>query len=118
MSKENLNENCECCKSTKDLEEIRMYFIFEDEYSYHEKHMFRKVQEQIEIETPQLLYVFFDMGSVILNTGNPSNHIIVYPEYVEIYNSESMETTVIREDKINGFVFEPIKDQHTEEVLE
>ena len=117
MSEENLNEMCECETKADLEEEIRMYFIFDDAHSYHEKHMFREVQEKIEREEPQLLYVFFDMGSVILNTGNPSNHIIVSHEHVEIYNNETMETTFIRCEKINGFVFEPIKEESKDEEI-
>ena len=93
----------------------KMTFLFEDDISYHSEHMFREVQERIDFEDdPHLLYVFFDMGSVVLDILNPSNHIIVYTDYLEVYNSEKMEHTWIKSSEIKGFVLEP---NRTEEMV-
>lgn len=85
----------------------KMTVVFDSTENYYSNAMFRSVQEKVDGDDPCKLFVFFDMGSVILDTGDPRNHIIVHDAFVEIYNNDQMETTFIRTEKINGFLFEP-----------
>ena len=98
-------------------EENRMNITWQDMELILANPMFRLVEEKINNEDPQLLYVVFDMGSVILNTGDPMNHIKIYDGFIEIFNSTSGETTFIKTRKVGGFVFEPPQREFEEGVL-
>lgn len=100
-----------------DAEPIKMRVSLKENYLPRQT-MFSVVREKVTWDDPCKLFVFFDMGSVILDTGDPMNHIIVHDDFVEIYNNDQMETTFIRTDKINGFLFEPKKEELTLDDLE
>lgn len=106
------------CEIHIDAEPIKMRVIFDLKENYSNYTMFSVVKDKVTWDDPCKLFVFFDMGSVILDTGDPMNHIIVHDDFVEIYNNDQMETTFIRTDKINGFLFEPKKEELTLDDLE
>lgn len=53
------------------------------------------------------VYVVFGMGSVKLDISNPQNALEVNKDYVEIFNAENGEVTMLKTTEITGFVFEP-----------
>lgn len=68
--------------------------------------MFKRATEKIEQYRGGYVYVVFGMGSVKLDIDDPLNLIRFYYDYVEIFNHENGETTLLRMDQIKGFVFE------------
>ena len=98
---------------------LKMDFIFVDESSYYSEAMFREVQERINFESdPHLLYVFFDMGSVVLDILNPANYVMVYHDFIEVFNANKLEHTWIKSSEIKGFVLEPNMTEEMEEAID
>lgn len=80
--------------------------------------MFRRAADKIEKYHGGYVFVVFEMGSVKLDIDDPQNRICFYFDYVDIFNNENGETTLIRCDQIKGFVFEnkPVHIEDDEEV--
>lgn len=53
------------------------------------------------------LFIAFEMGSIRLDISNPNNWIEVNRTHILVYNDISHETSVIRIDKVTGFIYEP-----------
>lgn len=68
--------------------------------------MFQVAFHRILDDSNGYVYVVFKMGSVQLDMDNPKNYLDFNRDYVEIYNDETGETTMIKIDEITGFVFE------------
>ena len=105
--KVHLEEYCDESKCEPAEEDQKLWMLFNNEGSYHNNHMLRRIQEEIEVTSNYRLFIFFDMGSINLDIDNHLNHIHVYEDYVEIYNEENGEFTFLKTDEIKGFVFEP-----------
>ena len=97
-----MNEELENLKVSE--EETKMKFIFSSDDAYLKNRLFRRVQEEVALSKDMYLYVFFDMGSIILDIDDPKNYIIFNETFSEIYNVEKKEYTFIRNDEIKGFI--------------
>ena len=86
-------------------EEIPKMSVYMDEYNVPE--MFRAAFHTIRDAKDGFVYVVFGMGSVKLDISNPQNAIDFNSTYVEIFNAENLEITMLKISKVDGFVFEP-----------
>ena len=102
MGSDTMNEELENLKVSE--EETKMKFIFSSDDAYLKNRLFRRVQEEVALSKDMYLYVFFDMGSIILDIDDPKNYIIFNETFSEIYNVEKKEYTFIRNDEIKGFI--------------
>ena len=102
MGSDIMNEELENLKVPE--EETKMKFIFSSDDAYLKNRLFRRVQEEVALSKDMYLYVFFDMGSIILDIDDPKNYIIFNETFSEIYNVEKKEYTFIRNDEIKGFI--------------
>lgn len=84
----------------------KMEFIFENEQSFHKNSFLRRIQEEVAISEDMYLYVFFNMGSIILDIDDPDNHIYCNYSFSEIYDNHKKEFTFIKNDEIKGFILE------------
>ena len=91
-----------CCEEV----DPKMVIVFETQKSYHKHSLFRRIQEEVTISKDMYLYVFFNMGSIILNIDDPKNHIYFNEDYSEIYNEDKKEYTFIKNDEIKGFILD------------
>lgn len=64
------------------------------------------------------LFIAFEMGSIRLDISNPNNWIEVNRTYMLVYNDINHETSVLRTDKITGFIYEPPTEEVDLESLE
>ena len=91
----------------KQLEEEPKMFVYVSERA---PRLFRRAFEVISDATKGHIYIAFHMGSVILDISNVNNILELDDDYVEIFNAENGELSLIKTDEITGFIFEP---EHT-----
>lgn len=108
---EEFEETCDC-KSEMDTTPVVPYWI-SDEAPV----IFREIHDMIH-QGKGNLFIAFEMGSIRLDLENTSNYIEVNRTYIKIYNDETGETSVIRNDKITGFIYEPEPELNFEDLKE
>ena len=69
--------------------------------------IFKRVLEIVKDESKGYLFVAFHMGSVRLDISNVNNILEISDDYIEIFNAENGETSLIKTDEVTGFIFEP-----------
>ena len=88
----------------KQFEEEPKMFVYASERT---PRLFRRICEIISREPKGHLYVAFHMGSVNLDISNVNNILDLDYDFVEIFNAENGELSLIKTDEITGFIFEP-----------
>ena len=114
MCDENLEEDC---KEKCEYEEY-LKVTFKSDTAWHNNPMLRHLQYKLSLRKNENLFIFFDMGSIILDIDDDLNRICIYEEFAEIYNNAKGETTIIRNEEIKGFIFEPKANKLIEKLLE
>ena len=72
--------------------------------------IFTRVLEIVKDESKGYLFVAFHMGSVRLDISNVNNILEISDDYIEIFNAENGETSLLKTDEVTGFIFEPDHD--------
>jgi len=109
-------EECDCCKvGPEELPPRLTYYV-----SPEAPIMFQELHELICHGGNGSLFLAFEMGSIRLNISDPANYVEVNRSYVKVYNNESGEVSIIKIDKMIGFIFEPeeILEEDLEESIE
>lgn len=111
----NLNEEkeCEYCEVEKKCEELpeRMGYYIDPEAPI----MFQELHEIINHLREGMLFLAFEMGSIKLDISVPATWLEVNRTYMKVINAENGEMSIIRADKITGFIYEPPKKEMPEE---
>ena len=100
---ETYDEYVETPKGCPPVEEERINFYID----YSAPEMCRVAEEHLSMRTAGNIFIIFGMGSVNLDISNPENWLSITRDYVEVYNAENGELTLINVNEITGFIFEP-----------
>ena len=69
--------------------------------------MFRRVLSILHDEHYGSIFIAFAMGSIRLDITNENNVLEIEDDYIEIFNADNQELTLIKTSEVTGFIFEP-----------
>jgi len=96
-------ESVDC---SKPLKEMIMDIEVENEKLFYGNGLISRLAEKIPQYRGGYMYLFFDMGSVKLDIDDPINWVKFHEDFIEIFNNENGETTLLKSSELKGFVFE------------
>lgn len=88
------------------FEEMVMDIQVENERVLYGNGLIQRLAEKIPQYRGGYMYLFFDMGSVKLDIDDPINCVNFQEDYIEIFNNDNGETTLLKFSELKGFVFE------------